>query len=221
MLGRLRELAGSVLDAPVWQSLDAEACAAVAAGFAAVQQVQAAWLSLVRDLDRRPDAVPGARPGLVARTFLRHALNRAPGQARLDVDAAYALDRGADPAAGGLPGLGAAFAAGEVSREHVDTAVRAVRQIPARLLAQPGDGGGCAGDLVDQVLTGNARGCDSRVLGQLTAHLLDAVDPDGARSFDPDASERRSLTLTQDGRGMFLLRGELDQPGSTSPAGPC
>ena len=66
----------------------------------------------------------GARPGKVAATFLRERLRRS--RAAADVAAAHALDEE-------LPRLGEALAAGEVSREHVDIAVRTLKRIPQHL----------------------------------------------------------------------------------------
>jgi hypothetical protein len=121
----------------LWSRSDAAARLGVREGFVAVQALQAAWLGLVADLDSRPEAVPGARAGTVAQTFLRAVLLRTGGQAAADVRAAHALSRDADPGAGGLPLLGEAFASGAVSREHVDVALRTLRKLPRRVLSEP------------------------------------------------------------------------------------
>src|SRR3954468_13396892 len=92
---------------------DAESRDLVARAHAMVAVAQSVYLRALRDLDGRPDAVAGARPGAVGVTFARHRLRRS--NAAADVRAAYAV---ADH--GELPRLGAALAAGEVSREHVD-----------------------------------------------------------------------------------------------------
>ncbi len=111
--------------------------AGVREGFAALQSVHAAWLGLVADLDSRRDAVPGARAGMVARTFLRAGLHRTGDQAAADVRAAHALASTADPCSGGLPRMGRALAEGTISREHVDVAIKALRRLPKDALSTP------------------------------------------------------------------------------------
>ena len=96
---------------------------------AAVAGVEAGRLGLVRDLDARPTAVAGAAPGRTAVTFLVHACRVSPGQAHRDVAAAHALNA----ESGALPQMGAAPASGEVSRAHVDVAVRTLTRIPTHL----------------------------------------------------------------------------------------
>lgn len=121
----------------LWSRSDPESRDGVREGFAVLQSLESAWLGLVADLDTRPGAVPGARAGTVAQTFLRAGLLRTSGQAASDVRAAHALAREAVPSEGGMPSLGQAFAAGQVSREHVDAALRAVRKLPKRVLSEP------------------------------------------------------------------------------------
>jgi hypothetical protein len=84
-------------------------------------------LATVRALQARPEAVPGADGGKAGATFLIHGCRVSPWQAARDVAAAQA----SDPDDGTLPLLGAALAAGEVSRAHLDVAVAAVARIPA------------------------------------------------------------------------------------------
>src|SRR5688572_8932742 len=117
------------MDRSLWQLTDAELRDATVESFRRLQAAEAAYLEHLLELDSRPDAVPGARPGRVAVTFARHKLRRS--RAAADVRAAHAL-------ADQVPMLGQALAAGEVSREHVDVAVRALRQIPRHLLDDPG-----------------------------------------------------------------------------------
>ena len=136
-LAAVRAATAELSRARLWSRSDAAARIGVRDGFAAAQALQAAWLGLVADLDSRPEAVPGARAGTVAQTFLRAVLLRTGGQASADVRAAHALLPDADPGAGGMPSLGAAFAAGTVSREHVDVALRTMRKLPRRVLSEP------------------------------------------------------------------------------------
>jgi hypothetical protein len=90
---------------------------------ALVQQGHALYLRAVAELDARPGAVPGADSGATAKTFLIQGLRKSPGQAGAEVREARALGPDADAAAGGLPRLGAALAAGEASRERTQKAV--------------------------------------------------------------------------------------------------
>src|SRR5204862_2122554 len=108
-------------DASLWAQSDAESRELTAAAFALLNTAQAFYLATVRDLDSRPGAVAGARPGRVAKTFLEMRLRRS--KAGADVTAAHALDTD-------LPLLGEALTAGEVSREHVDNAVRTLTKVP-------------------------------------------------------------------------------------------
>jgi hypothetical protein len=245
-ISALRTAAADVLEADLWRLPDTALLAAVAEGYAAMNQAYAAYLRLVRELDARPGAVSGARPGTSARTFLVHALRRSPFQASADVQAARALAPDADPAQGGLPRLGAALAAGQVSREHAHVAVKAVRRIPGHLLREPvtdhdaadagltggddreggdgerdgveGDGGTwsaggrpwCRGDVLDKLLTEHSQQHDPATIDRLGEYLQHAADPDGSRSFDPDATHRRGLSIVRDSTGMEIIRGELD-----------
>jgi len=241
-------------DAALWSLSDEQAREAARDAFVLAQRVQAVALATVADLDSRPAAVPGARPGAGGQTFLAHTLHRNPGQAAADVRAAHTISPGADPATGGLPRLGQALAAGQVSREHVAVAVSVLRHLPKKLLRQPltpqdlaahgltptgdplpaspavdgkgdsaagagGDGGDqtgrrrlvCQGDLIDHLITEHSKRCDPGTIGQLTRYLLNAADPDGSNTFDPDAVTRRGLDLIQDATGMTIINGQLDQ----------
>ena len=78
MLGQLRELTQQVVGAETWQLSDGQVREAVREGYAALQQMNAAYLTVVHELDQRQEAVAGARPGATGRTFLVHALRRTP-----------------------------------------------------------------------------------------------------------------------------------------------
>jgi len=136
-LASIRASIGALAGATLWSRPDARARDGVREGFAVLQSMHAVWLGLVADLDTRPGAVPRARAGLVAQTFLRSSLRRTAEQASADVRAAHALSPAADPIQGGLPELGRAFAAGQISREHVDVAIRTLRHLPKDVLSEP------------------------------------------------------------------------------------
>lgn len=271
-----------LLSEPLAGLPDTECREAVREVYAAGQRLQAAWLRLVRELDRRPNAVAGARAGRVAQTFLRQALHRGGAAAR-DVAAAHACgadaevpgsngaasDAGAGNSAAGvggapdagdtpdeppeqagddgsgataqdtttgaegaawavpgvtrwwagerapvrLPQMGQALAAGAVSREHVDVAVRALRRIPTRLLEQTGDDGIRGADRIDEFIADVSTRFDPWTTDALARHLLAVLDPDRSEGFDPLAYERRELAVSRDSAGMTLLRGQLDPAG--------
>ena len=189
-------------------------------------RLESVWLSLVSDLDCRPGAVPGALAGKVAQTFLTHGLNRSPGRAHRDVDAARALFVPSSPtcvAGDGRPGevalaaVGEAFAAGEVGREHVDVAVRCLQQVPLELARATGGEGVTGTRRVDAYLAENAKVFDPRQLARLGGHLTAVLDPDGTHArdgFDPDAYRRRDVRLHDGGGGMTLGRMQLDPVGA-------
>ena len=197
--------------AATWSLSDGELREAVAGLFARLQGVEAGWLGLVRDLDTRPDAVPGARAGEVAKTFLVHRLRRTPAQAGRDVRVAHAID----PAGEVLPTLGAAFTAGQVSREHVDVAVAARRDIP-KTDARPR-----RRDHRQVRRRGSMRNSPPtpapttpRSAQALAGHLLAVLDPDRQDRFDPDAYQRRRLTSVRDSTGMLVGRFQLEPAGA-------
>jgi hypothetical protein len=88
-VAKAREGLAELCDASLWAQSDAEARELTAAAFALLNTAQAFYLLAVRDLDQRPGAVAGARPGRVAKTFLEQRLRRS--RAGADVAAAHAL----------------------------------------------------------------------------------------------------------------------------------
>ncbi|MFN8074528.1 MAG: DUF222 domain-containing protein [Kineosporiaceae bacterium] len=116
--------------------------------------------------------------------------------------------------AGRLPVLAAAFAAGAVSRAHVDVAVKALSRIPSHLLAHVDEEGRSGLDRVDAFLTEQAHRHSPATLDRLVRHLVEVVDPDGSGGFDPRAHERRSCTTAVDSLGMLVGRFALDPVGA-------
>ena len=114
-------------------------------------------------------------------TFARDKLRRSCAAA--DVHAAHAL-------AEELPMLGKALAAGEVSREHVDGAVRVLKQIPRHLLDDPD-----AMSKVDAWFTETSQSLAPLQTDKAAKHLLHRLDPDGENTFDPHALDRRELDV--------------------------
>ncbi len=159
---------------------------------------EAAYLRLLAAVDERKVATDVGAKSTAQWLRLRH---RQAGSGR-DVAAARAIAPG-----GELRELGQALAAGRVSREHLDVAVRALGRIPAHLKDK--QRGKVAAFLTEQSTQFTPRDFED------VAHALLAVlDPDGAHSFDPDAHQRRSLSMGTDATGMTAGRFLLDQLGS-------
>jgi hypothetical protein len=205
-IGDVREALETLRAAGIATLSDGECRDAVAGAAAMCSAAQHEYLRLIAELDTRPDAVPGAAKGRVAKTFLVHALRVSGPDAARDVAAAHAVDR----ASGGLQQLGQALAEGVVSREHVDVAVRAVRGVPRHLLTRRGVDGVSGAERVDRFLTDTALSLSPQEARRVTDQLLAVLDPDGSDRFDPEAVTRRGARLSTDSTGMLLLRAELD-----------
>ncbi len=67
---------------------------------------------------------------------------------------------------------------------------------------------------VARFLTGHAEQFAPGDFEIIAKQLLEVLDPDGSRSYDPDAHDRRSLTKAEDATGMLAGRFLLDQIGS-------
>ena len=76
-------------------------------------RAEAAYLAVVKVLDDRPEAVPGAPLDRAGSVFLQERVHLDPARANADV--------------------GAALAAGDITREHADVCVRAAAKLPKRL----------------------------------------------------------------------------------------
>jgi hypothetical protein len=172
--------------------------------------LDAVKLGFVAELDSRPGAVPGARAGGGALRFLTEGLRQSRGSAMRDVRAAAAVSS-ADP---DLPAMGAALAAGEVSREHLDVAVATLRRVPSplrrKLVPDDEDGYRTGAQAIDVLLTDQARTDDPGEVEKLGRKIVHHLDPDRADRFDPRAFERRDCTISTDFAGMGLLRLALD-----------
>ena len=108
------------------------------------------------------------------------------------------------PDTGTLRALGAALAAGEVSREHVDVGRCTLKRLPVRVVRE-------RRDEVDGLLTEHARRFDPAGAEHLARHLLSVLAPDRADRYDENALDRRHLSVATDQTGMVLVSGQLDQ----------
>ncbi|WP_143447966.1 HNH endonuclease signature motif containing protein [Kineosporia sp. R_H_3] len=205
----MRAATAVVLEASrcAWSLSDGEARDVVEAFTRAMASAEAARLAVIKVLDERPEAVPGASEGKVAAAFLTGRLNVDQGRANADARAAHALD--AD--SGSLPQVGAALAAGEITREHADACVRAVARLPKRLrvvlLEDEATGELRSGmEIADAFLAEQCRRFPVRAIHRLVDELVRVLDPDREEDFDEDAHLRRGLSLVKDSTGMGSLR---------------
>jgi hypothetical protein len=211
LVAELTAAANQLVTTPAWSLTVAEKADALVAVDKAARVVDAARLAVIRSLDGQDLSSIGG--GNVQALLVSRCLT-APGRAKADVAAARATDpdtpAGLDPATalrdnqGTLVRLGKALACGDITRPHLDVAVRAMHQVPHHLRA------GAAKDVEDHLLEAAAdtppSGCK-----QVVANLLDTLDPDRAdRGFDPYAYERRRLDLVTDSTGMLVIKGQLD-----------
>ncbi len=187
-------------------------------------RLEAVYLHLLRDLAGRPGAVAGARPDRGAETFLVHALNLAAGRAAADVRAARVLDpvgagitpesaRRPDPEAASamaLFSMAAALAEGAITSNHVDVALRCLRDVPEHLLVDRDENGLSGRERIDEFLTEHARRVPPGTLARIARELVAVLDPDGDSSFDPLAHRRRRLDYATDAAGMLVGSFALD-----------
>jgi hypothetical protein len=101
---------------PVYAFNNGELLENVRALHTLIAAADAAKLSLLAELDHRPDVVPGAFRGNAGMVFLTEGLHESRAQASRDVAAAEATGS----AHAELPQLGQALADGEIFRAHLD-----------------------------------------------------------------------------------------------------
>ena len=145
---------------------------------------------------------PDARGEQGARTvnLLKARCRVSPRRASADVENAKLTC----PDTGTLRELGAALAAGAVSREHVDVGRCTLKRLPGRVVRE-------RRDEVDHLLTEHARGFEPTTAEVLSRHLLSVITPDRGDRYDENALDRRHLSVASDQTGMVLISGQLDQ----------
>jgi hypothetical protein len=195
-VAKVRDGLAALSELRLWALSDSESRDLVADLYGLSASTHAQYLRALADLDSRPDAVAGARPGKVAVTFVRERLRGA--HAATDVATAHALETD-------LRQLGAALATGEVSRDHVGVAIRTLNRIPRHLRQEPERMA-----KVDTWFTTTSRAVAPSSVDRAAQHLLATLDPQGCDRFDPAALERREVSLVKDSTGMLLIRGQLD-----------
>ncbi|HEX5534272.1 MAG TPA: DUF222 domain-containing protein, partial [Actinomycetales bacterium] len=137
LVAELTAAANELVGAPAWSLSVAERADALVEVDKAARVVDAARLAVIRSLDGEDLTSVGG--GNVQALLVSRCL-AAPVNAKADVAAARATDpdapAGLDPATalrdnqGTLVELGEALAAGEISRPHLDVAVKAMDKIP-------------------------------------------------------------------------------------------
>ncbi len=192
-------------DDRVWQHTDRTVLTAVGELARVRAALEETHLRLVREVDTR--GVAEASP--VATTpegFLRSACLMSPGQARSDVAAARAVAPDAP-----LHPFGVLLARGQVSRRHVDAAVRCLDTIPTAVQEQPG----FAEDAVSYLLLAADGGTPTDV-DVAAKHLLASLVPDRADRLDERSFDRRFLDLSTDATGMTIGKFQLDPTTGTA-----
>jgi hypothetical protein len=158
-------------------------------------RLEAAYLSLVRAL---VDRSGGERPDARAAETLQRSLRLDRGRARADVRAAQLLD----PTDGDLRELAVALEQGDVSREHVDVARRAIERLPVAVVRDQRE-------TVSHALLEHARHWSPGSSELLARHLVAVAAPERTDRFDPEDLERRCWSHAVDGAGMLQVRGQL------------
>src|SRR3954468_18381857 len=159
-------------------------------------RLDAAMLGLVGDVDGRDDVIPRVKPKTAGATFLRTALGLDNLKAGREAGTAR-LVTGQHP---DLAAVGAAYAAGQISRGHLDIAASvhhrlgAVRETPMPV-ADP-DTGEVSDqrtiEVVDAALAGYARAFSVPELARIGDRIIEQLNPP-----HPDgAHQRRYLHLS-------------------------
>jgi hypothetical protein len=194
-LALLREGIEALAGARTWSRSPEEVRAALAEATRLGHALEAVRLDLVRASVAADD---GAEPGRETRQWMQAELRVSAGRARGDVENAALLD----PDTGTLRQMGAALAAGQVSRDHVDVARAALAGVPTRLLDRHRA-------RVDALVTEHATWFTPRDLRTTTAHLVGVLAPHPEDRLDPFAEERRMAAIDRDTTGMTQLRAQL------------
>jgi len=212
----------ALADAELWTLPGGELVETVARLHRAGCRADSHLHSVVREVDARGAAVALGAPSTAA--WLRHRLRLHPGAAKRLVTTARALhddpprqlvhhqpaeapaDAPEGTGSGGRGALRAAFAAGEVSAEHVTVACETLAALPRGL---------DTATVIDAeaFLVEQATLHDPKALARLGRHLRHVLDPEGGNSLADDEEHQR-LTRTfevhQRRDGSADVKGHLD-----------
>jgi hypothetical protein len=173
-LGRVRQVAASVAQAPVWSLTDEQLCSSLDQVHAVEQALAAARLHLVAEVGGRDLPARQGVPSTVG--WLAGRLHVAAGTASQWVQVAGHLHR--------RPGLDAALSAGAVNVDQAKVIGAAVAALPAKQVGA---------EIVEQaeaMLVGFAADYQPQALGKLGRRILWHVAPEVAEQVDADALRR-------------------------------
>ncbi len=156
-------------------------------------RVDAERLRLVEVVDRSGDAL--AAGAVNTKAWLHHECGLAKGQAGRDVHAARRLEE--------FPAWTAAYAAGAVSRGHVDVLVKAATAARVAHFAEN-----------EELLLAQARQFGPDDFARVVSRACEVIDADRGANDVRDQIERRRLHLSTTMDGMGVLDGVFD-PEST------
>ena len=213
----LSKLARSGPEGELWTMSGPQLLETAAAVHLAMCRTDAVLHSVVRDIDSRGAAVQAGAASTAG--WLRGRLRLHPGAAKRLVATARALhddptgplvrhldaEETDDASAGGLARFRAAFAAGEVSAEHVTVAAEALAGLPGSL----------ASDVVAQAeafLAEQAAQHDPRALAHLGRHLRHQLDPTAGDSLavgEEHDRAQQTLNVRRHNDGSADVRGHL------------
>ncbi|GAB4065175.1 HNH endonuclease signature motif containing protein [Angustibacter speluncae] len=191
-----------LLGTPLWSLSDAEVRERIVAITVQEARLSAAKAALLRESVSREAPDARGRRGAVTKAVLTDRCRVSGGRAKADLENAAVTC----PETGDLRGLGAAWTAGQVTREHVTVARACLQRLPRQLVRE-------RRDEVDAELTRRASTWDPQSAEVLANHLLDALLPDRGDRYDEHAHERRHVAVTTDSTGMVLVSGQLDAAG--------
>ncbi len=190
---------------PLWSAPDGELRDALAAVVEQESRLGAAKARLIRECVAREAPDTRGRRGAVTRAVLTDRCRVSRGRATADLENAAVTC----PVSGDLRALGAAWATGEVTREHVVVARACLHRLPRRLVREHRAE-------VDAELTERALEWDPASAEVLAQHLLQTLMPDIGDRFDEHAHERRHLGAVTDATGMVVVHGQLDPVGGST-----
>ena len=150
-----------------------------------IERLECAWLASVREAERSGEWQADGFVSTAA--WLRAQCNLTPAAARSSVRLARTLES--------LPVTSEAFAAGEISRTHVEVIAGAARPELAH---------------VEAPLVEVARNATPVALRQIVQQVTDALDGDGGAVRANGQFERRAVYLSSTLDGMGALNGTLD-----------
>lgn len=213
VLGELGALLDRLAEVEAWRLGSGELVEATATLHRLRNRVDAVFHALVREVDARGAAAAQGAPSTAA--WLRERLHLHPAAAKRTVTTARAVHddptgplapSGDTGTATGRVLLREAFAAGELSAEHVSVAVDALAALPPTVDS-------ATVSRAESYLVEQAGLHDPKGLTHLARHLRHVLDPDRGDTLAAEEEHHRasrSLDVRQRADGSADLRGHLD-----------